>query len=217
MKLRSISDSKRAQWHSNSKPPRRNLETSEGSRSNAAAVEGPERRKFQQRWQTPDGLLSTSREVASHAARYLRRWQRSSSGSVLDELVDDASSLIVVNYFALTEFDRPQTIEQFRQFCWPLASRFMSGECRKYSLEHGGDDSVRAHMEKESIEGNGDVLDNIDWLRGAQSSPQFTHVYARQSLERLMQLPPSMSRIALKIADGASLVEASKEMSLDIL
>jgi|HubBroStandDraft_1064217.scaffolds.fasta_scaffold12487_4 hypothetical protein len=93
----------------------------------------------------------------------------------------------------------------------------MSGECRKYSLEHGGDDSVRAHMEKESIEGNGDVLDNIDWLRGAQSSPQFTHVYARQSLERLMQLPPSMSRIALKIADGASLVEASKEMSLDIL
>lgn len=116
------------------------------------------------------------------------------------------------------EFDRPKTESEFKEFCWRISKKIFDRETRRYAMEHGGDDAVRDYMPKEMMNSlDGDVLDQIDWLKRNDHGAQFTHVYAQQALERLLELPPTMRNVTLKVAMGADVIEASKEVGIDIV
>jgi hypothetical protein len=113
----------------------------------------------------------------------------------------------------MSEFERPQTEEDFKAFIYKKAMAFMGKEAKQYMTEHGGDDAIRVKMNQQ---GRDDGDDPLEWLKTCTSSYQDDHMEALDAVRFMSELPPQLKQMAFKMAGGANVIECAKEMNLTV-
>lgn len=61
-----------------------------------------------------------------------------------------------------------------------------------------------------------EIMDRVEWLASTEGASQETRLYAKQVVAQLETMPPRLSSMACKMAGGANIIEAAKEMQLDL-
>ncbi len=145
-------------------------------------------------------------------AFHLRRWPRSTK-NLLDGLAGEAASFAIEKYYSMSEFDRPQTEEDFKAFIYKKALAFMAKEAKQYMTEHGGDDAIRVKMTQQ---GRDDGDNPLEWLKTCTRSEQEDRLEAMETVDFISELPPQLKQIASKMASGANVIECAKEIGISV-
>lgn len=136
---------------------------------------------------------------------------------MLDGLEEDASSHAMLSYFEMREFDRPQTREEFERFCYWQTRRFTSAAGKTHKTEHG-EETLRGSVDAGTPECdvNERAWQRVDWLARKENPDQLSRIEVHDVLRLMGDLPPDLKRMAVKIAEGASLPEAAKELGVSL-
>lgn len=124
----------------------------------------------------------------------------------------EAASHALEQYYSLSEFDRPQTEQDFDALLYKKAIEFMAKETKQYLTEHGGDDAIRSAMARNGYEDQ----DPLEWLTTCTSAPQDMRMEAMEAVNTLSELPPRLKQIAQKMGSGANVIECAREMKVSI-
>jgi hypothetical protein len=127
----------------------------------------------------------------------------------------DAASVALERYYSLSDFDRPQTEDDYKAFVYKTVLAFMGTEARRYGIEHAGDDGARTAAKAMDRSEDDDVLDQIAWQRKTVAD-QEQKLFVKDTLNLMSELPPDLRRMAEKMGGGANVLECAKEMKLNI-
>lgn len=210
MKLRSISNARRVAWHSDfGNLPRRATvapNTQKEHPSDTARRAGPERKKYSENWTKPANLLEAAKVIAKVAiAFHRRRWSMIKNVDALD-LAEEAASSALADYFSLSDFDRPQSEDDFGKWVYWRCIDYLAKRAKELVRDHSG--------EKPESEVPDDYR---EWMKRSEHSYAETRLMAWDAVRAIDQLPPEMKRMAYKMAAGANVLEASEEMDMPVV
>lgn len=154
----------------------------------------------------PVNLLEAAKTIARTAiAFHRRRWSMLKNVDAAD-LADEASSETLAEFFSMSDFDRPQSENDY--------GRWTYWRCVNYLSKRSGD-LIRDHSGESP---NSDIPTDYTaaWMKRMDRPEAETRLMAWDAIRSLDHLPPIMKRMAYKMAEGANVLEASEEMEMSV-
>lgn len=134
------------------------------------------------------------------------------------DVSDEVVSQIVTRYYELNEFDRPQTEDEYRKFAYWMTRKVIAQQCGVQFTEQM-DTLDRAVTGKNERDDKDDNIrwNQISWLKQVEMPDQERAVMVTQALDIASKYPGDLRRVAMKMMDGANIVEVSEECGMTMI
>lgn len=143
----------------------------------------------------PEEILRKARLLAS---RQLSQWK-------IERFADDVAADFMVLLYGSPTWGREKMVIEIGLHIWALARHRLT-EAKKIEFRHA----------PESVTIDGETYSAYDYVKSQRAS-QFDTILAKQAMDVIMRLPIDLKRMALKMVDGANLIECGAELNIKLL